>query len=476
MIRTLVAVVFCIILFDISAQDIRWFVLDSPEDLIWLSRPDLLDSDGDGLDEFPDLQSKWSGNYFLADSIVFDADSSEVDWNGDGLIDYTDLDGFHGIGTEEYPFKGTFDGRFNQIVNLYITGVYQRKGLFGAINGATIENLKLEQLKLYSNTNYNGGIVARADQVLAPGDSNIIRRCSVSGIFVLSNESNNLYTGGIIGRTDNTQIIECSSSLKMFAIGDSLDNRRVGGIAGQLSGTASIKDSYSISTVSAYEQSGLLLARSYDDAGVSIRNCYASGSIRSTTDTARSSLGVFAGMLGTPDVVSCYFDSSLSEFPGVGVSDMPVNVIGLPTDGFSESGNFAGWDFKNTWKIREIETVLRPGLIWEDSLGLTSTVPPSLKSAPYLAPIHQWERTFTPAFLPERVFPGFLVYPNPTRHFIQIDSSQYPNDLSIYNLMGQKVLSKQILSGSERIDVSCLPSGMYILKTGHNTEVLIVAQ
>ncbi|MFC2115860.1 T9SS type A sorting domain-containing protein [Bacteroidota bacterium] len=476
MIRSLALVIFCLLLSGSSAQDARWFAIDSPGDLIWLSRPELLDADGDGFDEFPDLQSKWLGNYFLTDSIVFDPDSSAVDWNGDGLIDHTDLAGFQGIGTEEIPFKGYFDGRYNRIKNLYLSGTYERTALFGVINGATIENLRLEELKIFSNSNYNGGIAGRADQVLAPGDSNIIRRCIVSGKFVLSMDNNNLYTGGIIGRTDNTHIIECASFVKMFAIGDSLDNRRVGGIAGQLSGNASIDDSYSISTVSAYEQSALLVARSYDDAGVKIRNCYAAGPVSATSDTARSTLGVFAGLLGSPEVLSCYFDSSVSEFPGVGESDVPLDVNGLSTAGFSESSNFAGWDFNTTWQIKEIEGVQRPRLIWEDKEELSTEALLCPKRALCLAPVHQWERTQAPAFIPENTLASFLVHPNPANRFIQVDTDHFPEELSIYNLFGQKVISGQILSGSKRVDVSQLPAGMYILRTRKHSEVFIVVQ
>ena len=45
------------------------------------------------------------------------------------------------IGTEEHPFKGTFDGKHNSIYNLYISNTLDYSGLFGYANNATIKGI-----------------------------------------------------------------------------------------------------------------------------------------------------------------------------------------------------------------------------------------------------------------------------------------------------------------------------------------------
>jgi len=474
MYKAIAIIILCLFSFQVSAMDNRWFIIDSGYDLIWLTRPDQLDIDGDGINEFVDLDSKWSSNYIIGKNIFFDSDSSLVDWNGDAMINEDDESGLASIGTELNPFTGCFDGNYHTINNIYKTGVNDRNGLFEVINGARIENLRLENLKFYSDSRYNGGIVGRADQVLAAGDSNIIRRCLVSGIFVLTKIDNNLYTGGIIGRSNNTHIIECASFLEMYAVGDSLDNRRVGGIAGQLQGHASISNCYSISTVSAYEQSGLLLARSYDDANIHIRNSYAAGTIRATTDTARSTLGVFAGLIASPSIVSCYFDSSISDFPGVGESEVPVDVKGLSTSQFSDPLNFFGWDFIETWHVKEIDGILRPRLKWEDMLDLPLKKTDYPGNTNFLAPVLQWERTKIPTIIPEKPVREMLVFPNPAAEYILIKTEVFTSEYEIFNLMGRKVMSGILLSESTYLNISMLHAGMYILKIGKQAEVIIV--
>ena len=443
----------------------HWFAIDSEYDLVWLSMPDLLDTNGDGINEFENLESKWSANYVLSDNLEFDQDSSKVDWNGDGAVDDSDLAGLPSIGTSLIPFKGKFNGNYHSIKNLLKTGSSNRNGLFGVINGASIENLRLENLKFYSDDNYNGGIVGRADMDLQPGDSNIIRRCMVTGLFYLTMNDDNLYTGGIIGRTDNAQISECVSFLSMYAVGDSLDNRRVGGIAGQIQGKTSIVDCYSISTVSTYEQSGLLVARSYDDNGVVIRNSYAAGTISGTSDTVQSTRVVFAGLLDAPGISSCYFDTTLSDFPEVGTTSSPVDVNGLTTTEFSDPANFKGWDFTNTWRIMDVNGTLRPRLVWEEMLDSLSDQDFPEKGF-YPGPVLQWERTREPVFVPGNIKTAFRVYPNPADQYLIFEAEQYPANINIYNLLGHKILSIQIRQGENIIDIAPIPAGVYILKAG----------
>ena len=52
-------------------------------------------------------------------------------------------------------------------------------------------------------------------------------------------------------------------------------------------------------------------------------------------------------------------------------------------------------------------------------------------------------------------------FPNPTNNMLFIDSNENPVKVSIYNVLGKEVISAK---NSKEIDVSGLPSGVYIIR------------
>ncbi len=52
-------------------------------------------------------------------------------------------------------------------------------------------------------------------------------------------------------------------------------------------------------------------------------------------------------------------------------------------------------------------------------------------------------------------------FPNPTNSMLFIESNETPVKVSIYNILGKEVISTK---NSKKIDVSALPSGVYIIK------------
>jgi hypothetical protein len=52
-------------------------------------------------------------------------------------------------------------------------------------------------------------------------------------------------------------------------------------------------------------------------------------------------------------------------------------------------------------------------------------------------------------------------FPNPTNSMLFIESNEAPVKVSIYNVLGKEVLSTK---NSKEIDVSALPSGVYIIR------------
>jgi hypothetical protein len=62
----------------------------------------------------------------------------------------------------------------------------------------------------------------------------------------------------------------------------------------------------------------------------------------------------------------------------------------------------------------------------------------------------------------------FFVYPNPTRNFIQFHTIKVNTfDVHIYDALGASVLKRNVTS-NEKIDISFLPQGIYLLKLKNN--------
>lgn len=65
----------------------------------------------------------------------------------------------------------------------------------------------------------------------------------------------------------------------------------------------------------------------------------------------------------------------------------------------------------------------------------------------------------------------FKVYPNPTNDYVEVESSQNA-DIEIINLQG-KIIGKHVLSNNKVvIDLSTIPSGVYIIKAKTNNGIV----
>ncbi len=65
----------------------------------------------------------------------------------------------------------------------------------------------------------------------------------------------------------------------------------------------------------------------------------------------------------------------------------------------------------------------------------------------------------------EGVIEGFSIYPNPATDILNFKAKDYIDEISIYNLLGQEILRTQPRELQTQIDISSLPTGMYIVKT-----------
>ncbi len=440
----------------VTEDAVDYWVLDTPEDLIWLADTLSLDADKDGTDDFTDLDGKWAANYRLGANIVFDANPVNVDWNNDGLTNADDALGLRTIATEKYDadpishfFTGHFDGQYYTIENAYKnhTDTVSDKGivgLFGHVDGATIENLRMLNFEFHSRFRNIGAIVAKASgpNAGASGEPTILRRLWVEG-EINSTECDNLISNsaGIVGSFETGEITECVVQITLLVDVENT-NKRQGGIVGsQLGGT--IKNCYSVSTMNGYQQPGLIVGLQKDFGA--IENCYAAG-----VATGEKKVGSFAGQLQNA-AISSYWDTDL-QAEGVG-DDSKVGgengVTGLATAEFATQSNFVGWDFENTWEMGTVDGTARPVLQWQ-AIALTTSV--NEKSTKSLV----------------------KVYPNPASSYLTVENAPLNAKYSLINLNGQIQKSGIITNERMVLHVDELNQGIYVLKVGNSYNKIII--
>lgn len=184
-----------------------------------------------------------------------------------------------------YPadaFAGTFDGNGHTISGLQISATAANQGLFGLINGATIQNLIVSG-EVSSTKSYVGGIVGKVQ-------SGTIENCSFAGAVTTSASGG--YAGGIVGGTVNsTEITGCSNKA-------SVKGGVVGGILGFTKNTT-VQDCYNTGDINGQKAGGIV---GQNTTKSTITNAYNKGNISGTVNT--NDIVGFNGVTGS--VSNCY--------------------------------------------------------------------------------------------------------------------------------------------------------------------------
>ena len=134
----------------------------------------------------------------LASLVNSGKDTTDVSFILENDIDMSSVSNFAGIGRGN-TFKGKFYGNGHTISNLTSTvNSGDNVGLFGAIDGALIQDLGLKNVKLTGSgtTNSMGALAGRAD-------NSTIKNVFVDEVTVTNGHK---YIGGLIGETQNTNI------------------------------------------------------------------------------------------------------------------------------------------------------------------------------------------------------------------------------------------------------------------------------
>jgi hypothetical protein len=287
--------------------------------------------------------------------------------------------GFQGV-----AFTGVFDGNNHTISNLTIdTGGAGNDylGLFGGASSGEIKNLGLENVSVTGGPNsiYLGGLAGyNTDSISVcystgsvTGGSNSfdlgglvginlgnISNCHSTGAVIGGNSSvylgglvgdnygstSNCYStgtvtggdisyslGGLVGRNNGGTTSKCYST---GAVSGGVGSSVLGGLVGF--NYSNISDCYSTSAVTGTYYPGGLVG--YNQNG-SISNSYSTGDVSGT-----STFGGLVGYNTSGTISNCYF-----------LNTEPNNGLGTAlTDAqMKQQSSFIGWDFVNTWCIRE---------------------------------------------------------------------------------------------------------------------------
>ena len=217
------------------------------------------------------------------------------------------------IGNSSTKFSGTFDGKNHTISNFKTSGQYS--GLFGYVNGATIQNLTV-------NVTNNAGATSAGGLVGAVNGTTTIRNCTVNGTI-----SGTHQVGGFVGFAqgvyqDNTLVLPCNLTIEgcinnatVTTTSQASDNNRTsaGGFVGYVNAGATVTiKSYidengqtkkstnngKISTASSADNKGVGGFVGYSYGKITLTDCV---NEKNATITGKERVGGLVGYIGKAD-------------------------------------------------------------------------------------------------------------------------------------------------------------------------------
>lgn len=211
------------------------------------------------------------------------------------------------------PFKGTFDGSNATITGLTITDGSRNAGLFGHVDGGTIQDVTLTDVNVSMDDNDSGYIAVGGVAACIYGTSSqaVISNCSVSGTIELNSGSWKFVhaVGGIVGATGYSvnggtigQHDEGKSTVENCAFTGTIQSSgtETGGIVGRSGGAVKKCTNEGAITTSADGPVGGIvgLITCNDPTTFSIEDCDNQGKITNSGTTIEAAAGGIAGEIG----------------------------------------------------------------------------------------------------------------------------------------------------------------------------------
>lgn len=173
-------------------------------------------------------------------------------------------------------FSGIFDGQNHTISGLSLTtSTRNGVGLFGTVNGASIQNLKVKGSVTGSNSAFVGGIVGKTQGKVT------ITNCSFTGSVSTSKSSSSNAAGGIVGRVNagTLKVENCANHATVTA-----EKASAAGIIGYGgSNKVTITNCYNDGAISGQWYPSGICAQNTNNKST-IQKCFNGGSISNTND------------------------------------------------------------------------------------------------------------------------------------------------------------------------------------------------
>ncbi len=240
---------------------------------------------------------------------------------------WTQIGTYNASGTSSPSFKGHFDGNGKIVRNMIINEQISSLGLFGYISdGATIENLTLESIKITQGSDRCGGLVGTLE------NSSVIS-CSVIGSIKATT-----YVGGLVGHAGNATIKGCYTF--MSPVEGKFDF--VGGLVGALSGKSTVSSCYSMGTIVGERIVGGLIGQAAggaDDSNKSIiTSCYSKMTVLGKKENQLG--GLLGAILTRAEINTCL---AIGDWI-IGTSPLTNRIV----------GNDLGGVYKNNYALADM--------------------------------------------------------------------------------------------------------------------------
>lgn len=308
----------------------------------------------------------------LANDIVFNnAEAGDAQKWADGKKDvpvWTDENGakvapWTPIGKNgTYKFKGTFNGMDHIISGLYMNVTQKYSGLFGVADGATIQNVRLENSYLISTNEHMGSIVGYGGKIIENVYSNAIM------------EANGIYVGGLIGNANNLEsLTSCWFDGSITALYSGKDSLGVGGLIGRaVKGTVAVDTclytgSISVNTQGASKENPILGIGGicgYDNgsnASVQIKNSLSDGNIHFVAEDVTTKIVGYGSLIGNVTGTT----SNVSNCVATTIMKYTMKAVSGETKNLTNAvGNQSTMTADNTWRNQEQYIYGLGGQMW----------------------------------------------------------------------------------------------------------------
>lgn len=188
-----------------------------------------------------------------------------------------------GNSLEDKYFSGVFEGNNHKISEIYNEDTTEgTQGFFGYVKGGTVQNLGIESGHILGKYSV-GGIAGKID------NGNIINCYNKTKIECLDSEADygGMRIGGITGYAIKTTITQCYNDGE---INGNLNT--AGGIVGRVDDKTNVVNCYNTGSVTANAYIGGIIGFTNENENNSINNCYNTGKV-----TAKSFVGGLIGSL-----------------------------------------------------------------------------------------------------------------------------------------------------------------------------------